>query len=135
MTIHRTFASALLGATLLMGTAALQAPLHAATSGIEAFAGDDPTSFASPEEAVTAFTASLAAGDLAERLHRELARVSETDCWEPADRELPSLAVDSVSEHPSFHACRRDAKHQTLSAADGDFNAAGWIGPQRFDGL
>ena len=103
MTIHRTFASALLGATLLMGTAALQAPLHAATSGIEAFAGADPTSFASPEEAVTAFTASLAAGDLAalaKLLGLDEARLKSYDGIGDRLAELQVAAKQLVSVKP-----------------------------------
>jgi hypothetical protein len=65
MTFQRTIAFALLVAALLLGATSHSAPVLAAETGIERFVGEEPTAFAAPEEAVDAFTAALAAGDLA----------------------------------------------------------------------
>ena len=64
MTIYRTLSAALLGATLLLGATSLATPVLAAESGLEQFVGAEPTAFATPEEAVAAFKAALAANDL-----------------------------------------------------------------------
>jgi hypothetical protein len=65
MTIHCTPASTLLAAVLLLGASSLAAPILAAESGPEQYVGEAPTAFTTPDEAVAAFKAALAADDFA----------------------------------------------------------------------
>ncbi len=65
MTIRRTLTSTLLGAVLLLGATSLATPVLAAESGLDQYVGEAPTAFATPDEAVAAFKAALAADDFA----------------------------------------------------------------------
>ena len=82
MTIQNRLRLVFLGATLLLGIPALAQPAFAASSEIEQFVGDEPTAFATPEEAVAAFKAALAGDDLdglAKLLGLDSARLKKVD--------------------------------------------------------
>lgn len=64
MTYKNMIASALLGAGLVFGTAAAISPAFALDAEMEAYIGEEPTLFDTPEAAVTAFREAIAAADL-----------------------------------------------------------------------
>jgi len=64
--INKTlFSAMLLGAALVIGPVAGNAPVHAETSRMGAFVGAEPTLFDTPEAAIQAFKDTMAKGDIA----------------------------------------------------------------------